>query len=259
MSEGLREKNKFDQAAEIISSSQKIVCFTGAGACTDSGIPDYRGAGSSYWNKYNLKDFNFQQFINSETSRGEYWRMEQEFYELVKGAQPNQIHYGLAKLEKMGRLQAIITQNVDGLHQKAGNSPDKIIEIHGSIFGVSCLQCYKRYPREEIYNRIKTGVSVPYCGFCHGILKPDTVSFGQPIPQQVSARALMVTLQSEIFMVIGSSLLVQPASYLVLKAKEQGAKVIIINLTPTPYDIYADLVIYDNAAAAISQIMNLIR
>jgi NAD-dependent deacetylase len=182
--------------------------------------------------------------------------MDQEFYELVKNALPNKSHLALAQIEKSGKLLAVITQNVDGLHQRAGNSADKVIEIHGSIFTVSCFLCYKKYSRQEIYLRVKGGVAVPYCSFCYGILKPDTVLFGQPIPQEVSARALMAALQSDLFIVIGSSLLVQPASYLVIKAKEAKAKIIIINLTSTPYDIYADLVIYNNADFAVSQIMS---
>lgn len=250
----MRKGNKFEQAAHMISSAQKTVVFTGAGACTDSGIPDYRGIGINYWSKYNPKDFVFGQFMASEDSRREYWRMDQEFYELVKNAKPNKIHYSLAALERIGKLRAIITQNVDGLHQKAGSSLEKVIEIHGNIFTVSCLQCHKKYPRQELYERIKAGVLVPYCSFCHGILKPDTVLFGQPIPEEVSSRALRATLQGDLFLVIGSSLLVQPAAYLVIKAKEAKAKVIIINLTSTPYDIYADLVIYGNAEKIISQL-----
>lgn len=249
------KKSKFEQVGEMILSSQRIVCFTGAGASTDSGIPDYRGIGNTYWRKYNLKDFIFQEFMRSEESRREYWRMEQEFYELVKSVHPNQIHYVLAELEHMGKLDAIITQNVDGLHQRAGSSKDRVIEIHGAIFTVSCLQCYKKYSREDIYHRIKSGVAVPYCSFCYGILKSDTISFGQPMPQEASARALIATLKSDLFIVIGSSLLMQPASYLVIKAKEAGAKIIIINLAATPYDMYSDLVIYYNAEQALLKTM----
>jgi NAD-dependent deacetylase len=253
--EWIDKKDKFVQAAQIIFSCKRLVSFTGAGICTDSGIPDYRGIGSSYWMKYNPRDFVFEQFIASEDSRKQYWRMDEEFYELVMKARPNQIHYSLLTLEHLGKLFAIITQNVDGLHQKAGSSPDKIIEIHGNIFTVSCLHCYRKYSRQDISVKIKSGIVIPYCSFCHGILKSDTILFGQPIPADVSSRALMATLQCDLFMVMGSSLLVQPASYLIMKAKEAGAKIIIINLTSTPYDIYADLVIYENAQQAIQQIM----
>lgn len=247
--------SNIERLAQAILSSERIVFFTGAGCGTDSGIPDYRGIGLVYWSKYNPKDFIFEQFLQSEQSRKEYWRMDQEFYELAKSSQPNQIHYGLAELERKGKVLAIITQNVDGLHQKAGSGQESVIELHGNIFTVSCLQCNKKYSREEIGQRIKSGILLPYCSFCQGMLKTDTVLFGQPMPQQESGRALLATLQCDLFVAIGSSLLVQPASYLVLKAKNAGAELVIINLGATPYDIYADLVIYANAAQVIQQMM----
>lgn len=251
----LQEGDKWEKAAQAILSSRKTVCLTGAGVCTDSGIPDFRGVGYSYWTKYDPKDFTFAAFLGSEKSREIYWRMDQDFYELVQKAQPNDIHTALAELERMGGLQTIITQNVDGLHQRAGNSKDKIIEIHGSIFTVSCLQCYKKYSREEVYQRIKSGIAVPHCSACHGILKPDTISFGQPLHNELSARSLIATLQCDLFMVIGSSLLVQPVAYLVTKAKGAGAKVIIINFMSTPYDSFADLLFYGDARTSIARIM----
>jgi NAD-dependent deacetylase len=212
--------------------------------------------GSHYWAKYDLTDFTFHQFLTSEAKRKEYWRMEQEFYELVQTVRPNDVHNALAELERKGKLLAIITQNVDGLHQRAGNSKEKVIEIHGHIFTVGCLQCFKKYSREEVYQRIKTGIAVPYCSFCHGILKSDTIAFGQALVPEISARSLGATLQSDLFLVIGCSLLVQPAAYLVTKAKEAGAKVVMINFSATPYDFCADLVIYENAKQAMVQIMN---
>ena len=253
------KKDKCARAARMILNAREIVYFTGAGIGTDSGIPDYRGIGSSHWTKYDLKDFVFDQFLRDEMGRREYWRMDEEFYDLVKTVQPNATHFALAELEKMRKAHAIITQNVDGLHQRAGSSPEKVIEIHGNIFTVSCLQCFKKYSREEVSKLIKAGVDNPYCGFCRGILKSDTISFGQPIVQALSAKALMAALQSNLFVVIGSSLLVQPAAYLVVKAKEAGSKVIIINLMATPYDMYADLVIYANAQETMLKIMEKIK
>lgn len=253
------KKDQCAKTAQMILNAKEIVYFTGAGIGTDSGIPDYRGTGSGYWAKYNLKDFSFQEFLVSEECRREYWRMDEEFYELVKKSYPNEIHYCLAELEKRNKLSTIITQNVDGLHQKAGSSCDKIIEIHGNIFSVSCLHCFKDYSREEISQLIKRGVSVPYCSFCQGILKSDTIAFGQNLPEHWSAKALMATLKSNLFIVIGSSLLVQPASYLVVKAKEVGAKIVIINLMATPYDMYADVVIYTNAKETMLKILERIK
>ncbi|MBI4397657.1 MAG: Sir2 family NAD-dependent protein deacetylase [Candidatus Omnitrophica bacterium] len=246
---------QFEEAARMILASSRIIGFTGAGASTDSGVPDYRGIGQQYWTKYNMQDLTFQRFLANESSRKEYWRMEQEFYELVLSVAPNDVHYVLADLERRGKLLGVITQNVDGLHQKGGVSKEKVIEIHGTIFTVSCFQCFKKYSRQEIYERIKSGIEVPLCSFCHGLLKSDTISFGQPLIQEVSARSLALTLQSDLFLVVGSSLLVQPAAYLVAKAKEAGARVIIINFGATPYDYCADLLIYDNATQAMAKIL----
>ncbi len=257
--EELYKKDKHAQVARMILNSQNIVYFTGAGIGTDSGIPDYRGSGSAYWAKFNLMEFSFTEFLANEDCRREYWRMDEEFYELVKKSQPNATHYSLVELEKMGKLNTIITQNVDGLHQKACSSPGKIIEIHGNIFSVSCLHCFKDYSREDIHQLIQRGVSVPYCSFCHGILKSDTIAFGQAIPEHWSAKSLMATLKCNLFVVIGSSLLVQPAAYLVVKAKEAGAKIVIINLMPTPYDTYADVVIYASAKETMLKIIEKIK
>ncbi len=255
-----KKKEKIERAASLILGSQKIVGFTGAGACTDSGVPDFRGIGHSYWTKYDPKDFLYQQFIDSERSRKIFWEMEQQFYELVLRVQPNEVHYAYSELEHKGKLLAVITQNVDRLHQRAQSSEEKVIEIHGSIFSVSCLHCYARFSRDHIYQRIKGGgIQVPYCDLCGGILKSNTIAFGQPMPLESSLRSLQATMQSDLFIVIGASLLVQPAAYLVIEAKRRGAKVLIINLMATPYDIYADLVIYDNAQEAIIQIMELVR
>ena len=243
----------------MIAQANRIVCFTGAGASTDSGIPDFRGRGRSYWTQYDLKHFQYAAFMDSVQSRQVYWQMEQEFYELVLSVRPNAIHDACVELEQYRKLYAIITQNVDSLHQRAGNSPHLVIEIHGNIFSVTCQNCGRKYSREEIYYRIKNGVKVPYCDFCGGILKSDTVAFGQPMPPFESSQSLKATYAADLFIVIGSSLLVQPAAYLIVKAKESPSKVLLINLISTPYDNYADLVIYENAERAIKMIMEMVR
>ena len=197
--------------------------------------------------------------MDSEESRRICWEMEQEFYELVLSVRPNAIHDACVEIEQYNKLYAIITQNVDSLHQRAGNSPHLVIEIHGNISSVSCQACWHKYTREEIYLRIKNGVRIPYCHLCGGILKSDTVAFGQPMPLYASSQSLKAVYACDLFVVIGSSLLVQPAAYLIVKAKENGAKVILLNLISTPYDSYADLVIYENAERAIKIIMEKVR
>jgi NAD-dependent deacetylase len=197
--------------------------------------------------------------MDSEQSRLIYWKMEQEFYELVLSVRPNAIHDACVELEQYHKLYAIITQNVDSLHQRAGTSPSLVIEIHGNIFSVTCQNCSRKYSREDIYYRIKNGVKIPYCDYCGGILKSDTVAFGQPMPRFESCQSLKVTYASDLFIVIGCSLLVQPAAYLIVKAKESHSRVILINLISTPYDNYADLIIYENAERAITKIMESVR
>lgn len=254
-----KKPHPYETAAHMIAQAERIVCFTGAGASTDSGIPDFRGVGNSYWTQYDLKHFRYTSFMDSEESRRIYWKMEQEFYELVLSVRPNAIHDACVELEHYHKLYAIITQNVDSLHQRAGNTPHYVIEIHGNIFSVSCQSCLRKYAREEIYNRIKNGVTVPYCDYCGGILKSDTVAFGQPIPQLSSSQSLKAVYASDLFVVIGSSLLVQPAAYLIVKAKENHSRVLLINLISTPYDRYADFIIYENAERAIMKIMEIVR
>ena len=170
-----------DKFAGWIVGSAGIVVFVGAGLSTESGIPDFRSPGG-VWTKYDPREFDFQRFLESETSRERYWRMATEMYESMKNAEPNRGHLAIAELERLGRLDCLITQNIDGLHFKAGNSPEKVLELHGTAMYVSCLGCGKRYDREAIQTRISGGEKAPRCESCNGILKPATISFGQTMP-----------------------------------------------------------------------------
>ncbi len=229
-----------------IIQSKKTVVFTGAGLSTESGIPDFRSPGG-VWDRYNPEDFYFQNFISSETSREKYWQMATEMYEPMKQAQPNPAHLAIAEMERLGKLEAVITQNVDGLHLKAGNSPGKVIELHGTAMHVSCLHCQKRYERDAIQERIKKGVKAPVCEDCGGPLKPATISFGQAMPEKETQEAYEFSSHCDLFIVIGSSLVVHPAASMPLVAKRGGAKLVIINRDPTPCDDMADAVIHDQA------------
>lgn len=242
------------KGVELIRESEKILVFSGAGLSTESGIPDFRSPGG-VWTKYDPSDFYFQKFISDEKARAKYWEMSSEFYQGMKDAVPNRAHLAIAELEGTGKLLAIVTQNVDRLHHKAGNSPDKIIEIHGTTFSVSCLSCKKGYDRDEIEQRLRSGIQVPYCDDCSGILKPDTISFGQAMPVDKMAQSLSHARNCDLCIVLGSSLVVYPAASVPIQAVETGAKLMIINRDETPLDPHATLTIHDSVSKILGQIM----
>jgi NAD-dependent deacetylase len=230
---------------ELIQASNKVLVFVGAGLSTESGIPDFRSPGG-VWDKYDPSDFYFQQIVSSEAAREKYWQMSTEFWGTMKDALPSRGHFAILKLEALGKLIGIVTQNIDNLHHKAGNAPENIIEIHGNAFTVSCLSCGKKYDRGVIQERLQSGVKVPYCDDCSGILKPDTVSFGQSMPEAKMAKAYRLAGECDLCIVLGSSLAVYPAAYIPMHALEKGAKLIIINRDGTGLDSKADLVIHDS-------------
>src|SRR5512136_2905724 len=155
-------EDNLKKVASWIVASKRLIVFSGAGLSTESGIPDFRSPGG-VWDRYNPEDFYFQKFLASEASREKYWQMATEMYEPMKKAQPNLAHLAIAELEKIGRLDCVITQNIDGLHFKAGNSEEKVLQLHGTAIFVSCLSCKKRYDRDEIQDRIKKGQKAPRC------------------------------------------------------------------------------------------------
>jgi NAD-dependent deacetylase len=242
------------KATDLIRNSRKVIVFTGAGVSTESGIPDFRSPGG-VWQKYDPEDFYYQKFISSEASREKYWQMSREFYEPLKNAQPNAAHLAVVELEGMGKLDCVITQNIDNLHQRAGTSPQKVIELHGTAVSVSCLSCRKKWPREEVQSWLLQGVRVPRCDACGGILKPDTVSFGQSMPPRETEESFHRARNCDLLIVIGSSLVVQPAASIPLEAKESGAKLVIVNRDPTYHDSYADVVIHGSAREMIRKIL----
>jgi len=244
------------KGAQLIRESNKILVFTGAGISTESGIPDFRSPGG-LWSKYDPSDFYFQKIISDEKARQKYWKMSSEYWDVMKDAKPNRGHIAIKKLEDAGKLLAVVTQNIDRLHHKAGNSPEKIIELHGTAFSVSCLTCGKKYDREEIEKRIRSGIKVPYCDRCSGILKPDTISFGQPLPQEKLVMAFKYAEQCDLCIVLGSSLVVYPAASVPSHAVQHGSKLIIINRDPTHLDQEADVVIHDSISKALGDMVDL--
>jgi len=243
------------QGAALVRDAKKILIFSGAGLSTESGIPDFRSPGG-VWDKYDPSDFYFQNFIASEEAREKYWIMSTEFYATMRDAQPNRAHLAIKELEDMGKLLAVVTQNIDHLHHKAGNSPDKILELHGTAFSVYCLSCKKTYDRDEIQQRVDSGVKVPYCDDCSGILKPATVSFGQSMPEFEMAESFRNAQECDLCIVLGSSLVVYPAASVPAHAKDSGAPLMIINRDATTLDSRADLVIHDSAGKVMAGIMD---
>jgi NAD-dependent deacetylase len=242
------------KGAELINEAEKILVFSGAGLSTESGIPDFRSPGG-LWSKYDPSDFYFEKILSDEKARARYWQMSTESYQTMKDAVPNRAYLAIKALEDMGKLIAIVTQNIDGLHHKAGNSPEKIIEIHGTVSSVSCLDCGKTYDRNDIEERIRSGVKVPYCDDCSGILKPDTISFGQAMPADKMALAFTYARECDLCIVLGSSLVVYPAASVPAHAVERGAVLMIINRDETSLDSVAEVVIHESVSRAMGEMV----
>jgi NAD-dependent deacetylase len=245
-----------DKVAALILESSRVVVFTGAGISTESGIPDFRSPGG-IWTKFDPDDFTIQKFMSSEKTRRMQWQM-MAGGGLLKDAEPNKAHYAVAELEKLGKLKCVITQNIDNLHQKAGNSPDKVFELHGNMKFVRCMSCNKRFPVEDILAKLDKE-EIPDCQFCRGILKPDAVFFGESLPQQALNEAVRHSRNCDLFIVIGSTLVVYPAAYMPMYAVESGARLVIINLSPTPMDAKATALINASAGEAMGSIVEKVR
>ncbi len=228
-----------DQFAKRVSSSSAIVFFTGAGISTESGVPDFRSPGG-VWTKY--QPVLFQDFLAGEAARVQHWQLKKATYELFKTVKPNIGHYAIREFEQRGQLLGLITQNIDGLHKIAGISEAKLVEIHGTDRLVTCLKCGKPFQPADQYEKWHEGLATPTCDACGGFLKSANVSFGQSMPVEAMRRAQQWSEQAEIFIVIGSSLQVQPAASFPVLAKRAGALLAIVNRDPTPLDEMADFV-----------------
>jgi NAD-dependent deacetylase len=233
---------RLDRAAELVATTGRVVAFTGAGVSTESGIPDFRSP-TGLWARYDPDDFSFPNFMRSEDARRRYWAVGRDLYAAIRAAEPNSAHRALATLERLGLLDCVITQNVDDLHQRAGTDPARVIELHGNATRVRCLGCDARYSRDAIQTRLLAGEAVPACEACGGILKPFTVLFGEPMPETLVARAAERARAAGCFLVVGSSLAVYPAAYMPTYAREAGARLVVVNLTPTRLDHVADVVL----------------
>lgn len=238
--------------ADLIALSRgktRIAVFTGAGISTDSGIPDYRGP-QGVWKTQrppSLGDF----LENPETRRTLWARVKSSFPELAARV-PNGGHLAIARLERLGLLSAVITQNIDGLHQKAGNSPAGVHELHGASRRVRCVRCGSVFATADIWRRLIAGEETPPCEICGGILRTGTVLFGEPLPKHPLAASLEAAQSCDLMLVVGSSLVVNPAARLPMIAKQRGAALAIVNRMPTPLDAYADARVLGEATPALT-------
>jgi len=246
--------DKIKTVADMLINAQKVVVFTGAGFSTESGVPDFRSPGG-VWDIFDPEELNYQNFLNDEIIRAKYWRMHRMMWETIRDAKPNAGHFAVAELYKMNKLDVVITQNTDGLHQKAGVPDEKVLEIHGSMQWVDCLQCGRRYPRSLAHEKMLKGQDIPLCDACNGLLKPATIAFGQAMPEYETREAERHSAECDLFLAAGSSLVVYPAAQMPIIAKRAGAKLVIINLTETPHDHYADTVIREKTGVTLSRIV----
>ena len=225
--------------ARLLGSARRIVLFTGAGISTESGIPDFRSPGG-LWTKQVPIDFS--DFMRSETARRETWRRRFDMDPILRAARPNRGHRAVAQLVADGKASSVITQNIDNLHQDSGIPPAQVIELHGNTTYATCLSCEQRYEIEDLRVDFERDSIVPHCA-CGGYVKSATVSFGQSMPVHAMHRAEAETLACDLFVVIGSSLVVYPAAGFPELAKRAGARLAIVNRDPTGLDGIADLVL----------------
>ena len=236
----LTDEQRIAELRRMLDESSRAAVFTGAGISTESGIPDFRSPGG-FWTKHQPIDFS--DFLASEEMRRETWRRKMAVDGSFAAAEPNRGHRAIADLVRAGKVGGVITQNIDGLHQKSGVPPEKVIELHGTGTYAHCLRCGQRYELGPIFEAFKIDEEPPVCKRCGGLIKSATISFGQPMPEEPMRRAREETLQCDLFLAIGSSLVVYPAAGFPIMAKRGGANLVIINRDPTELDQLADLVL----------------
>jgi len=238
-----------DLLASLLADSHRIVVFTGAGISTESGIPDYRGPGGVWTTG---KPPTLDDFLTNEDARRDYWNQRRSGYRELAATRPNAGHRALVELERDGRLLGTITQNIDGLHQKAGADPTRVVELHGTSHAIRCLDCGAVFPAAEIQTRLEKISDEPRCEVCGGPLRSATVLFGEPMPVEPLRKAIDLAQRADLMLVVGSSLVVQPAARLPLIAKQSGAKLAMVNRESTPLDRLADLVVVGDAGRTLA-------
>ncbi len=247
--------DQLSNAAALVREARKIVVLTGAGISTESGIPDFRSPGSP-WLEH--PPVSYPNFIRDASARQQYWEARHSLVGQMRSAQPNAAHLALAELERRGQLLGIITQNIDGLHQDAGNDPAHVYELHGTSREAACTLCGTRSSMEELERRVSAGEQEPQCSLCGGYLKAATILFGQRLPEDVLASARELAFECDLFIVIGSSLKVFPAANLPRLALQKETPLILVNLVPTPLDDQADVVLHEKAGVILPALIALL-
>ena len=236
----------------LIDAARQVVVFTGAGVSTESGIPDFRSPGG-VWSR--MQPIYFQDFVASEDSRREAWSRAFSGVAGWTGREPNAGHFAVARLVASGKVASVITQNVDNLHQASGVPADRVIELHGNASYATCLACGERHELATLREPFLTEGVIPLCRRCGGLVKTATISFGQPMPPGPMQDAEEETLACDLFLVLGSSLVVHPAAGFPLRAKRNGARLAIVNREATPLDRHADLVLHDEIGPLMTEVV----
>ncbi len=236
-----------------IYEARRVVVLTGAGISTDSGIPDFRGP-NGVWTRNPIAErlSDIRYYTADREVRKASWRSRLEHP--AWHAKPNAGHLALATLERRGRLRALITQNIDGLHLRAGNSPQRVIEVHGNLHHAVCLGCLWKGPMQAVLERVRAGEEDPQCEECGGILKSDTISFGQALVPEVIERAMQAAQEADFLLAVGTTLRVYPVANAVPIARAAGARIVIINAEPTQFDDIADAVLNDSISTVLPQV-----
>jgi len=249
-------QDQIDELGNLIDRSEKILCFTGAGISTESGIPDFRSPGTGLWTK--IQPIQFQDFVASADVRKESWgRKFAPSDGAWENAEPNLGHKALARLVELGKCIGIITQNVDNLHQNSGISDDLVIELHGNNSYAKCLECGQRYELGDLQKEFEKFLEVKPCRECDGIIKTATISFGQPMPEYEMQRSQELVEHCDLIIVLGSSLTVYPAAGFPEYAKRNGASLAIVNREETPLDSVADVVVHEQIGSTMAMVVGL--
>jgi NAD-dependent deacetylase len=244
------DQSAIARIGKLLTESSRAIAFTGAGISTESGIADFRSPGG-VWSRY--QPVLFRDFLANRDARRQYWKMKKEGYAEFRKAKPNVGHRALARLESAGMLVAVITQNIDGLHQEAGSS--RVLELHGTNRHCLCLDCNARFSPDDIQLRLESGVEIPLCDHCGGLLKAATISFGQSLPADVLTEAFDLSMSTDLVLALGSSLVVEPAASIPLQARNNGARLVIVNNAETPLDGLADVVVHQSIGETLSRVV----
>jgi NAD-dependent deacetylase len=244
---------QIEAARSFVRASSRLVALTGAGISTDSGIPDFRGP-QGVWTKNPKAEklSNIHYYVSDPEVRRLAWQSRLEHPAWT--ATPNAGHRALVELERRRQLHLLVTQNIDGLHQRAGSSPERVIEVHGTVHEATCLRCSWRGPMQPVLDRVRAGEEDPPCTRCGGILKSATISFGQTLVPEVIARAMQAAEDADVILVIGTSLQVYPVAGMIPVAQAAGARIVVVNAEPTPFDEIADAVVTTPIGTALPAI-----